>query len=311
MALSKKALRFIVVSLILSTVVGTATYFLTRPSGPQMTVLMRELTTSVNKEFSTKIPVHRTVGTVYVIVHGRGSRTPEAEFQETLMDTVAASNKYNVQDFKTIRKFLEAEANASIWRQLRNKFLGDAQGNIVEPVSIEKAHEVIKKLDEANYEPEIDGILVVDVTDFYEGPDKDGFGAKVSVEAKLWSKQEGRVVETVQPITDEITSRLDLRYLQHTTGEQSWFLRFFAWVIVCCGLPWLLIQVVRGVVKKRDNVASLILLVTFTGIDVALAWPLLCAFGTGGTTIFALLLAAGAMGYYNYDAVEYINRRLL
>lgn len=309
--MSKNALKFIIVSLVLSSIVGAATYFLTRTEGPQMTILMKELTEGVNKEFSTKIPVHRKVGTVYVIVHGRGSRTPEAEFQETLMDTVAASNKYNVQDFKTIRKFLEAEANATLWRQLRNKFLGDDQGNIVEPVSIEKAHEVIKKLDEANYEPEIDGILVVDVTNFYEGPDKDGFGAKVSVEAKLWSKAEGKVVAKVEPITDEITSAMDIRYLQHKTGQMSWFLRFFVWLIVSCGLPWLLIQVVRAVVKKRDNVASMMLLIGFTSISVALAWPLLCSFGTGGGTVFALLIAAGVMGYYNYDATEYINRRLL
>jgi hypothetical protein len=310
-ALTKKALRFIVVSVFLSSVVGGLTYWLTRPSGPQMTVLMKRLTEGVNKEFSTKIPVNRKVETVYVIVHGRGSRTPEEEFQESLMDTIAASDRYNIQSWRAIREFLEEEAQSSIWRQLRNKILGDAQGNVVEPRSIETASEVIKKLDEANYKPEIDGILVVDVTNFYEGPDKDGFGAKVSVEAKLWSKEEGRVVETVPAISDEITSVLDIRYLQHQASQWNWFLRFFLWFVLSCGLPWAGIQIVRAVVKRRNNVASMGLLIGFTSVDVALAWPLLASFGLGGGTVIALLLAAAAMGYYNYDAVEYINRRLL
>lgn len=309
--MSKNALKFLIVSLLLSSVVGGLTYYLTRPTGPQMTQLMRRLTEGVTSEFSTQIPVHRKVETVYLIVHGRGSRTPEQEFQAELEAAVVKSDKYNVQSWKKLEEFLQKEANKTLWRQLVNKVLGDANGNITEPTSVAAASEVIKKLEEANYEPAIDGVLVVNVTEFYEGPDEDGFGAKVSVEAELWSKAEDKVVAKVAPISDEITSVFDLRYLQHRAGQQSWILRFLLWFVLSCGLPWAGIQLVRAVVRKRNNGLSIGLLAAFTGFDVVLAWPLLCSFGTGGGTVIGLLLSAAIMGYYNYDAVEYINRRLL
>ena len=46
-------------------------------------------------------------------------------------------------------------------------------------------------------------------------------------------------------------------------------------------------------------------------VDVALAWVFLTGFSTGGMAIFGLLLVTGMMGYYNYDATDYIERRLL
>lgn len=309
--MSKNAIKFLIVSALLSSIVGGLTYYLTRPTGPQMTQLMRRLTEGVTAEFSTQIPVHRKVETVYLIVHGRGSRTPEQEFQAELEEAVVKSDKYNVQSWKKLEEFLQKEANKNLWRQLVNKVLGDANGNITEPTSVAAASEVIKKLEEANYEPAIDGVLVVNVTEFFEGPDEDGFGAKVSVEAELWSKSEDKVVATVAPISDEITSVLDLRYLQHRAGQQSWLLRFLLWFVLSCGLPWAGIQLVRAVLKRRNNGLTIGLLVLFTGFDLSLAWPLLCSFGTGGGTLIGLGLSAALMGYYNYDAVEYINRRLL
>jgi hypothetical protein len=307
---SKNAIKFILISVVLSSVVGGLTYWLTRPSGPQMTPLMRRLTEGVTKEFGEQVPIHRKVETVYILLKSGGSRGPEQEFQSELEDAVHKSGRYKIQDWETIEKWLEQEANKPTFRNIVNKYLMGNDGTITEPASLEQLQGVIKELDAANY-PDLDGVLLVDIKEFYEGPDEDGFGAKVSVEAKLWSKREGTVVAEVGPISDEITSRLDLRYLQHNAGQTSWLLRFFLWFLISCGLPWGAIQVVRMVVQKRSNVATMGLLAMFTSVSVLLAWPLLTSFGTGGGTIVALLIAAGVMGYYNYDAVEYINRRLL
>ncbi|MBL4849134.1 MAG: hypothetical protein JKY65_26720 [Planctomycetes bacterium] len=308
--MSKNAIKFIVVSLILSTVVGGLTFWLTRPTGPQMTPLMRRLTDGVTKEFGEQVPVHRKVETVYILLNSGASRTPEQEFQAGLEEAVHKSGRYKIQDWKTIEKWLEQEANKVTLRNVVNKYLMGKDGTINEPTTLEQLKGVIKELDAANY-PDLDGVLVVDIKEFHEGPDEDGFGAKVSVEAKLWSKREDKFVAEVGPISDEITSRLDLRYLQHNAGQTSWLLRFLLWVLISCGLPWGGIQVVRAVLKKRNNSATFTLLGLFTGVSVILAWPLLASFGTGGGTVVALLIAAGAMGYYNYDAIEYINRRLL
>ncbi|MGE0707149.1 MAG: hypothetical protein AB7N76_16960 [Planctomycetota bacterium] len=310
MALSNLG-KFVVGSAIVSLLVGVITYVVTRESGPQMTPLMQQLTRTTTHDFAQRIPRYRNVETIYLIVHGRGSRTPELEFQGELRQAVASTDKYRVTEWKDIESFLQKEQNKSLWKRLVNKVLGDEQGNVTEPSSVEAAGEVIKQLDNANYQPEIDGVLVVDVTDFYEGPDEDGLGAKVGVTAELWSKRENKVVASMEKIQHSIESPWDRRYLNHRMKQQSFILRFLLWFIVGCGLPWALIQVVRAVLRRRNNGATVGLLAAFVLADLVVAWILLFAFGLGWGTAIGLLVVAGLMGYYNYDAVEYINRRLL
>jgi hypothetical protein len=167
----------------------------------------------------------------------------------------------------------------------------------------------MKKLDRANFE--IDGVLFVEITQFFEGDSEDGFGAKLGVKGTIWSRHQKKEVASVGPIQQAIDSRLDLRYLSHAMGTQSLFWRIPVWLLISCGMPWLLIGLVRFVLKRRSNGATFGLLGTFVALDVSLAWVLLSSFGTGGLAMFGLLLVGAMMAYYNYDAIDYIERRLL
>ncbi len=101
------------------------------------------------------------------------------------------------------------------------------------------------------------------------------------------------------------------RYLAHQMSQRSFLWRFPLWFVVATGLPWALIQVVRWVLRKRNNSANLGVLALFTLVDLAVAWPLLFAYALSGFTLFGMLVLAALMGYYNYDACDYIERRLL
>jgi hypothetical protein len=302
--------KVVVGSIVVSVLTGVIAYFVTRESGPQMTPLMAQLTKTTTKDFAVQIPRYRNVETIYLLVHGR-NRTPELKFRGELREAVASSDKYRVTEWNDIEDFLQKEQNKSLWKRVVNKFLGDEAGNVVEPNSIEKVAEILKELDNANYQPEIDGVLVVDVTDFYEGPEEDGFGAKVGVEAKLWSKREGKIVTEMDRITHSIDSRWDLRYMSHGMKQWNFFLRFFGWFFMCCILPWVGIQGVRAVLKTRNNGATMALIATFVLADLAVAWILLFAYGLTWGTGVGMVFVGALMAYYNYDAVEYINRRLL
>jgi len=301
--------KFVVGSAIVTIIVSITAYVVTRKDGPQMTPLMEQLTETTTVDFAKQIPRYRDVETIYLIVHGRGHRTPELQFREKLREAVVASDKYRVARWKEMEDTLKQ--NQNVFRKLFNKFLSDDQGNFQEPTSVEAASAVIEQLDNANYKPEIDGILVVDVTDFYEGPGQDGLGAKVGVEAKLWAKREAKVVTTMPRIQHSIESAWDRRYLNHRAKQWNFFLRFFAWFVIACGLPWGGIQLVRAVLKRRNNGLTFTLLGILIVIDLVIAWPLLFAFALGGGVIVGCVIVGAMMAYYNYDAVEYINRRLL
>lgn len=302
--------KFVVGSVVVSVLLSVVAYVVSREDGPHMTPLMEQLTKTATADFATKVPRDRDISTIYLITHGRGNRDAERAFELQLREAVVESDKYRVSQWKDLEDFLEKEQNRSLLVRLRNLF-SDNTGNFVEPNSAERAFEIMKQLDAANYQPELDGVLVVDVTDFFEGPDKDGLGAKIGVEAKLWSKRSGKVVAEMDRIHHSIESQWDRRYLRHKVKQWNVFLRFFLWLVICCLIPWGGIQVVRAVLKKRSNGATIGLMAGLVLINLVISWPLVFAFGLSGGTVVGMFFFAALMGYYNYDAVEYINRRLL
>lgn len=293
----------IVVSIaVAATLIGLVAWFVSREPKREMTKLMHDLAKAATAEFARELPRDRTVNTALFLVAGRGHRDEERQFHDMLTDAVNASAKYRLETWDDITSRLE--------KTLVGRFLqetGLAPGEA--PVTVDQAIKAVNYLERANII--VDGILFVDVVEFTEGPDQDGLGARIRLDGSLYSLKEKKTTKA-PPITHEITSALDPRYVSYRVSEQSIVLRFLVWFVAACALPWVCIALVRRVVKTRKNELNAALLVGFTLVDLVLFWFLILAlnfFGAGPIT--ALLLTAGLMGYYNYDAMDYIGRRLL
>lgn len=269
----------------------------------EMTPLMRQMAVSVSQTFAKDLPRRPEVNTLLVLVAGRGNREEEDQFHQMLVDDVRGSDKYRVTTWPEVQDQLEEGS----WYE---KFLGKS-GLVpgAQPTTVAQAVPSLKYLESANVL--IDGILLIRVTSFNEGPDESGLGAKIAIDADLYNHHQKKVVDQLGPLTEALDSAWDLRYMRYAMGSQSLFWRFPLWFLLCTGLPWIGIQGVRMVIRAKSNEANLGLLAILTLFDLALAWPLLFAFGAGpGVTVgmFVLLLL---MGYYNYDATDYIARKLL
>ncbi|RMG14088.1 MAG: hypothetical protein D6731_10820 [Planctomycetota bacterium] len=301
MALSAKAWKILGVLALVGVLGGVLAYVGYRPER-EMTALMQQVAEVVEREFKDKLPRVRKIDRMLILIPGRSPRPEERQFREQLLDTVVRSDKYSLITWDEVEERLRGKQ----WTRILTE-LGMMPGEV--PQTLEAAKQAMKQLDRANLE--IDGVLFIEVTEFYEGDDEDGFGAKIGVKGTVWSRAEGAVVAEVPPIVEAIDSRWDLRYLQHAMGRQSLFWRLPLWLLLVCGLPWGLIQVVRAVLKRRSNGLNAALLATFTLFDIALAWPLLLGFGVGPGSLVGLIFVLLVAGYYNYDALDYIERRLL
>ncbi len=284
-------------------IVGLVLYF-SGETRREMTPLMRQMAAKVATQFAKELPRHPEINTTLVLIVGRGNREEEMQFHEMLQDAISGSDKYRTTTWAQVQEQLDKGG----WYE---KFIGEVTGFVpgAQPTTIEQAVPSLKYLERANIA--IDGILLVRVTSFHEGPNQDGLGAKISVESDLYSHQQKKVVESLGPFSESLESPWDLRYLRYSMGSQSLLWRVPVWFLVCAGLPWLGIQGVRAVVRRRSNEANLLMLGGLTLVDLFLAWVLLFAFGWGPGTFFGLLVVTGVMGYYNYDATDFIARKLL
>ncbi len=299
-----KMWKFALSSLILSVVVGTVVYFVTRETPRKMTPLMHELAVSASRRVAQDLPRARDVNGVLLIVAGRGQRDEEVQFRDMVTDQITATSKYRVRTWKDVTGQLE--------QSLLGRFLtetGLAPGEA--PTTIERADKVLRRLEAANAVSDVDGVLLVDVVDFTEGPSQDGLGARVEVEAKLWGMKASKVLAESGRVVEAVESALDLRYVRYSISQTTLLGRFFLWFALSALLPWGGIGLVRLVVRKRRNDLNVAMLALFTVLSLALFWVLVLALGTGGGSLVALLLVAGVMGYYHYDACDYIGRRLL
>lgn len=295
-----KLWKIIVGIIALSLVVGVIVWLATRETPRKMTPLMHQLSTDASKELAKQLPRRDDVNSVLLLITGPQSRDEQQQFAEMLFDDVIRSAKYDCKTWKDAKKVIDETIRGWLYKKF-NLVPG------VAPTTMKVAIPVIERLEEANYP--VDGVLLVRIKRFDEGPDASGLGAKIEVDAEIYSRTSKKTIK-VDPVTREISSAWDRRYLAHVMDQQSIFWRFPVWLIVCCGLPWALIQVVRWILAKRSNGANIALLVALTLVDVGLAWVLLFEFGVGGGTIFGLLVVTLMMGYYNFDATDYIERKL-
>lgn len=284
------------------TLIGVVTYFVTRETKRTMTPLMHDIAQGVTQEFARDLPRTRDVNTALFLVAGRGPRDEEEQFRDMLTRAVEATSKYRLTTWDRVTDQLGETYLGKFFMEV-----GLTPGQA--PNSLDRAIKAVPYLERANIE--VDGILLVDVVEFTEGPDQDGLGAKIALDGKLYSIKEKKVVSDGPKVSEGIESSLDPRYVSYRISQQSLIGRFILWFIVSAGLPWAAIGVVRRVVKLRKNELNALLLVGFTAADLLVFWLLVLALGTTAGSLAGLLVTAALMGYYNYDAMDYIGRRLL
>jgi hypothetical protein len=274
--------------------------WLTRDGKRELPPVLGSLSDEVATEFAEKLPRNRQVNDLLLILPRTGNiRDEELGFRDLLKKEIMKAKKYNVRDWDDVKKKLD---DSFVGKALVS--LGLAPGD--EPRNVEHAVGLLKYITKANQT--FDGVLVVNVKEFQEG--QNGLGARVTVDGEIFGVAANKTIENVPAVTRSVDSFFNYTYLHHRIESNNIFLRFFCWFLVAATLPFALITVVRGVVTKRKNELNLALIAGFTLIDVILAWILISALNLAmGTVIFLVVLLA-LMGYYNYDACDYIERRL-
>src|SRR5207244_2147134 len=110
--------------------------------------------------------------------------------------------------------------------------------------------------------------------------------------------------------TDGITSSADYRYLSNRLSEMSFFARFIGWFAVSATLPFLLKGPIAAATRKRRNELNASVLAGLTLVSVFLGWVLIVSLGYGWASVLLLVVLAAGMGWYNHDAIDYIDRHL-
>jgi hypothetical protein len=265
----------------------------------KMPPVLRDLSETVTDEFAEKLPRDRSVNDLLILVLQSGNRDEEVEFKQLLKEKVKGTSKYKISDWDDVKKTF----SDNYW-QLAAQKLGMLPGE--DPKDLKQAKKALDFL--ATTGKKLDGVLLVTVDDFDEG--QEGFKAKVSCEGEIYSVDQQKTIDTVPQITDSVSSHWDYRYLHHKISSTSVIGRFLLWFLIASTLPFLLIQLVRAVVSKRNNELNVALVAGLTLVDVLLGWVLLTSISLGMGTALIVLILLGAMGYYNYDACDYIERRL-
>ncbi len=197
-ATKSRALKVTVGLVVISIVVGIVAWKLS-DYDRKMTPLMQQLATKVTDDFTTKLPRQRDINRMLLLVVERGSSRPEEEqFRDQLIDKIENSDKYSLVTWAKAEKVLKGSELAK-WR-VKFGFSDPA----AKPVTIDQAVDAMKRLDRANFA--IDGILFIEITKFYEGDTRDGFGAKVGVKGAIWSRGKNKEVATVGPVVRRSTA---------------------------------------------------------------------------------------------------------
>ncbi|MDF1664108.1 MAG: hypothetical protein P1V97_20235 [Planctomycetota bacterium] len=294
-------LSSIIVALLIG---GGLTYYWVKDEPKrELNAVMKELSIKTAKELAQKLPRIQGFEDV-LVVPIVGGRDEDTRLKDILTNEVAAVRKYTMKDWNDIRDKLE---DGPLWGQFIQKI------GIVEeepPKTLEQAKKAAKVLGTAGMN--LDGVLIIEGV-FDQGPNEDALGAKVILTARFFNLDTGKELKEEEvSASNGIESAWNLLYLTHKLDSFGFISRFLLWIIVVCLQPWLLINLCRAVIRRKKNEWNMVLLTTFTIIDTALAWPLLMTMVIPGLMgIIFLVIIFGIAGYYNYDAMDYIERRLL
>jgi hypothetical protein len=282
---------------------GLTYYFLGSAPKRELNAVMKELSIKTAKQLSQELPRIQSLEDV-LVVSIVGGRDEDKRLQNIINDEVANVRKYTIKDWPYVKKRL---ASGPLFGQALEKlgFIDDSP-----PKSLEQAIGVIPLLRKSNIK--IDGVLIIK-GEFDQGKSDDALGASVKMTARFFDMKKKEELKDKQVVVrNGIDSAWNLLYLTHKLDSYGFFARFLLWVLVVCLQPWIFINLCRMVIKSRRNDLNAILLGGFTFVDTALAWPLLMTLvipGLLGVTF--LVIIAGITAYYNYDAMDYIDRRLL
>jgi len=299
--------KFLVLALVLSGVVWGVNYWINLETPRKMTPLMHDLAHNISQEFGKKLPRDQRINTLLVLITGRGHRDEERHFKEMLVNSIIATDKYRVRTWKDVQDQLD-QNNSFLSQFLTKTNLVPGQ----EPTTVKDAALALTYLEKANFRP-IDGIMHINVTNFTEGPNNDGLYSKIALTSKI-TRHHGKNIELIhelEPLSHSIDSPWDSRYVSYTISRQPILARFLLWLIIVCIIPWIGINLVRFIMRRRNNNLTFALLGVLTSFGVVLAWALLLAFSLTPLSLISLLIFSGLVGYYNHDAIDYINRRLL
>ncbi|MHC4393473.1 MAG: hypothetical protein ACYS22_19435 [Planctomycetota bacterium] len=141
-------------------------------------------------------------------------------------------------------------------------------------------------------DPSIEGILFTRLGEFTDG--RKGVGARVGMDAWLLNLQSGATAPGgVIHKADSLDSRTDSRHFAAFTETVSPVLRVLLWLIYVAGLPFALLPIVKGVLKRRNTQRN-VALVAFHVATAVLMGVMLMGFRPGWTG--ALLLLVGLLG---------------
>jgi hypothetical protein len=278
--------------------IGTVGYFVTRPPVRKMGAALSLVADSTIEQFSSSIPVESDMNHVLFLIVQRRERDEEVQFRNQLAERVKDKAQYHVKTWDDILKMLPT------WAEWANKELPGTPGN-EPPDTIEDARKAVRFLAVSNVK--IDGVILARVTQFEQGDH--GLNSRITIEGEIHDLKSSKRRE-LPKVTDGIDSSMDYRYLSNRIAEMSFFARFLGWFVVAAGMPFLLKSPIAALTSKRRNELNASLLGGLTLLDVFLGWVLIASLGYGWGSVLVLALLAAGMGWYNHDAVEYIDTHL-
>lgn len=291
-------------SLIFALVIGgVATYYyMNRKVVRDLNPVMKELSIRVSKKFAEEMPRIQDLENVMVVA-AVGGRDEDRRLKDIVVDAITEQRKYTIQTWDKLKEDLDENILMDIARRI-------GFGPTKEPRTIQQVSDTAKWLKRANLN--LDGAILIDCH-YDQGKRDDALGAEIRLTGKFFHLKTQKVLEDkTYTVGEKVDSVWNMLYITHKLDSYGFFSRFTVWVLLVLFQPWAFIQLNRMVLKQKKNELNMVLLGAYTFVDVAAAWPLLliCSpVGFGGIVI--LLAATGLTGYYNFDALDYTDRRLL
>jgi hypothetical protein len=270
----------------------------------EMNPVMEELSKRTTKDFSSQIPRVQNVERLLVIAK-IGGRDEDSHLEQTLVNSIANKRKYTVQTWREIQEKLDA---GTLWQQFMDQ-MGWIDGQM--PTTLEETQAAVKVLNTANIK--IDGVFIIDC--LYQ-EEEDSVGSKVALEGQIYkvNKRTSKLTKAGKHVeaSNSIETHWDRLYLTYEVQSYSFFTRFLIWCLFSFAPFWVFIPTTRWVIKKKDN--------TWLGVYIGLSifsgtflfWFILAALASinFGTVVF-LIIVASAIYKINYDALDYIARKLM
>lgn len=284
-------------------IAGVASWYLSQPRERELNAVMEELSIRTARDFSKDMPRLQDLENLLVITK-IGGRDEDKRLRDIVLEAVERERKYTVITWSGLQ---EKFSEGGLWQQFieRIGLLDDT----AEPRTPEQVQSAVKYLGQANLP--VDGALFIKCI-FDQGPRDDALGASVELQGRFYDIKKKKELDHKVQARHAIDSTWNRLYLTHKLENFGFFPRILIFVLLLTLKPWALIGLVRMVLKKRENAWVFAAIGLFVAVDVLAAWPLLMTLGTIGLgSLVFFIIIGGASAYYNYDAFDYIQRRLL